>query len=95
MYKNFIAIVIRLRQTPGRPVYAAGTYLLGFLVNPLAEPDARSASILVDELDAGGFENTFYVGKRFRVTGVSTYFQIGDRIAMQAGCVGEISHRPS
>jgi hypothetical protein len=32
--------------------------LTWLLVDPLAEPDTRSASILIDKLDAGGFEST-------------------------------------
>jgi hypothetical protein len=35
----------------------AGHLLSRFLVDPLAEPHAGAPSVLIDELDAGGFES--------------------------------------
>jgi hypothetical protein len=68
--------------------------LLELLLGPIAEPDSRSASILVDELDAGFFQNSFDVRKRFWVARVTSDFEVGDRIAMQAGRISKVSHRP-
>jgi hypothetical protein len=64
------------------------------LLGPIAEPDARSASILVDELDSGFFQNSFDVRERFWVARVPSDFEVGDRIAMQAGRISKVSHRP-
>jgi hypothetical protein len=64
------------------------------LLGPIAEPDARSASILIDELDAGFFQNSLDVRERFWVARVTSDFEVGDRIAMQAGRISKVSHRP-
>jgi hypothetical protein len=68
--------------------------LAGPLSDSIAEPDTWAPSVLVDELNAGFFQNPFYVRERFWVACVPPDFKIGDRIAMQAGRLRKISHCP-
>jgi hypothetical protein len=99
----------RDREGPARPVQCRAKHpvicwmaatldrtalLPGPLFDSVAEPHARAASILVDELDAGFFQNSFDVRERFWVARVPSDFEVGDRIAMQAGRLGEVSYRP-
>src|ERR1700720_3626758 len=48
------------------PAATMGTLLTWLLVDPLAEPDARPAFILVGELDAGGLQSSPNMGLCFR-----------------------------
>ncbi len=60
----------------------------------LAEPHPGSASVLIDELDAGGFQYLSNLRDRFRISGIPTHLYVRDCVSVQPGCVSQISHRP-
>ncbi len=59
----------------------------------LFQPHARAATVLSDELDAGGFEGATDGGRR---VARSSRIRLGarDRVAVNAGAVGKIANRP-
>jgi hypothetical protein len=60
----------------------------------LTEPDARTASVLVDELDAGGLQYFSDFGDGFLVSAVTANFNVRDRVSVRTGSLCEISHSP-
>jgi hypothetical protein len=55
----------------------------GLSFSKLSKSYTRATAVLVDELDAGGSQSMLNNLKRFRITGITTNFNIVDRISMK------------
>jgi hypothetical protein len=78
----------------GETVAASQRDPLCFLRLPLAQPHPGAAAVFVDELNAGSLQHTRDCRERRDVACVPPGFDVGYRIAMEAGGLREVSDGP-
>src|SRR5215469_1269285 len=67
---------------------------LVFFVLPFAEPHAGATAVFVDEVHASALERADDRGKGRGIARVAAGFNIGHRVAVDLGGLGEVPHAP-
>jgi hypothetical protein len=84
-------------QANALPVFLAVTatsLFSWFGLARLSQPHACPSSVLVDELDPGGFQCPFNEVEGLQIACVASHLDVIDRISMKAGRIGEVSNGP-
>ena len=79
-------------RSPNEPVTPVHSLVVRwwrpFQTNP------RPSPILVDELNPGANQHTFYFANRFRITRISPHFNVGDSVSINPGGFRQLANGP-